>query len=111
MRTEYLAAIAIAALGAGAVSAAYSVRTSDYCPQPSGASVTALFAPCQAFDVAMATRGPAITREEALQMGLLPPDEWSAPTPAKQPAPTPAQLVAEDFQVMAQEHATVGVAK
>jgi hypothetical protein len=109
MRTQYLAAIAIAAVAAGATSAAYSVRISDYCPRPSAASVTALFAPCQAFDVAMAT-GPAITRDEAIYMGLLPLTAAPASALAQEPAPTPAQLVADDFQIMAQEHATVGVA-
>jgi hypothetical protein len=109
MRIAYLATIATIALAAGAVSAVYSVRADDYCPQPSAASVTALFAPCQAFQTAT---GLAITRDEAMQMGLLPPSEWFAPTPGKQPAaPSPAQLVTEDFRTMAQEHATVGVSK
>ena len=92
MRTEYLAAIAIAALSTGAAFAVYSVKTDDYCPQPSAASVAALFAPCQAFDTAM---GHAVTKKEAVMMGLL--------TPAEQPTPPATQLAA-------QEHATVGVA-
>ena len=109
MKDHFLAGIATVALAAGSVSAVYSVRADDYCPQPLAASVTALFAPCQAFQTAT---GPTITRDEAMQMGLLPPHEWFVPTSDKQPAaPTPEQLVAEDFQTMAQEHATVGVAK
>jgi hypothetical protein len=107
MKDYFLAAIAIAALAAGGVSAAYSVRTADYCPQPSAASVTALFAPCQAFETAM---GPAITADEAMDMGLPRLDEQPAAIPAKQPDLTPEQLVAEDFQSIAREHATAGVA-
>jgi hypothetical protein len=105
MRTEYLAAIAIAAVATGAGWTAYSVQTADYCPQPSAASVTALFAPCQAFEAAM---GPAITRDQAMDMGLLPPVGPTS-TP-EQPVPTAAQVIAEDFQTMAQEHATSGAA-
>jgi hypothetical protein len=108
MRSQYLAGIAIAALAAGIASAAYSIRFSDYCPRPSAASVTALFAPCQTFDTAM---GAAITKDKAAQMGLLPPTPGPASTPVREPAPTPAQVVAQDFQTMAQEHATVGVAR
>jgi hypothetical protein len=91
MRTEYLAAIAIAAFAAGAGLAAYSVRgQADFCPQPSAASVTALFAPCQTFDTAM---GRAVTKKEAVRMGLLMPDEQPALTPEQQPA-WPATLLA-----------------
>jgi hypothetical protein len=108
MRTEDLVVIAIRAVAAGA-GIAYSVKSEPYyCPQPSAASVARLFAPCQAFDAAM---GHSITKQEAVQMGLLKPDQQPASTPGQQPAmPNPAQLVAEDFQTMAQEHATVGVA-
>jgi hypothetical protein len=42
-------------------------------------------------------------------MGLLKPTDQPALTPAEPPPPSPAQLVAQDFQIM--EHATVGVAK
>jgi hypothetical protein len=81
MRIEYLAAIAIAGFAAGAGFAAYSVRgQADFCPQPSAASVTALFAPC-------------LTKEEPVQMGLLTPDEQAALTPEQQPV-WPATLVA-----------------
>jgi hypothetical protein len=70
MKTEYLAAIAIAAFTAGAGLAAYSVRgQADFCPQPSAASVTALFAPCLTFDSAI---GP-----EAVRVSLLTPVEQS----------------------------------
>jgi hypothetical protein len=107
MRTEYLAAIAIAAVATGAGWTAYSVQTADYCPQPSAASVTALFAPCQAFAAAL---GPSFSEQEALRIGLLPLDKGPAAKPDREPAPTPAQLVAEDHQIPANEHATVGVA-
>jgi hypothetical protein len=77
MKTEYRAAIVIAVLAAGAGLAAYSVRgQADFCPQPSAASVTALFAPCQTFDTAM--RRPVST-PEAAQMGLLTPDVQPSP--------------------------------
>jgi hypothetical protein len=91
MRTEYLAAIAIAALSAGAGLAFQSVRTNDYCPQPSAASVAALFAPCQAFDTAI---DHSVTKKQAMMMGLLTPTEQRMP-PAVQSA--------------AREHATVGL--
>jgi hypothetical protein len=107
MRTAYLASIATVALGAIVGSAVYSIGTADYCPQPSPSSVATLFAPCQAFDAAM---GRSITKKEAAQMGLLKTDGRPAVAPARQPEPTPAQLVAEDFQIIAQERATVGVA-
>ena len=106
MRTEYLAAIAVAAVAGMVGSAVYSVRTGDSCPQPSASSVTALFAPCQTYTAAT---GPTVTTDQIMtEMGApRPPGPASAPT--RQPAPSPAQLVAEDFQAMAQEHATVGV--
>jgi phytoene/squalene synthetase len=107
MRTEYLTAIAVASLAAIAGSAVYFVRTADYCPQPSASSVAALFAPCQAFDTAM---GHALTKQEAVRMGFLAPTDQRSSPPAQQRAPTPAQLVAQDFQSVAQERATVGVA-
>ena len=82
MKTEYLAAIAIAGFTAGAGFAAYSVRgQADFCPQPSAASVTALFAPC-------------LTKEEPVQMGLLTPDEQAVLTPEQQRV-WPATLVAD----------------
>jgi hypothetical protein len=61
------------AVAAGAALAIQSVRDTDYyCPSPSAASVATLFAPCQAFDTAM---GHKITKKEAVQMGLLTPEE------------------------------------
>jgi hypothetical protein len=92
MGTEDFVVIAIMAVAAGA-GIAFSVKSEpDYCPQPSAASVATLFAPCQAFESAI---GHGITKKEAVQMGLLTPDE--------QPEP-PAT------QVAAGEHATVGSA-
>jgi hypothetical protein len=92
MRTEDLAVIVIMAVAAG-VGLAYSVKNEPaYCPEPSAASVATLFAPCQAFESAM---GHRVTKQEAVQMGLL--------APSEQPTPPTAQLAA-------QEHATVGVA-
>ena len=84
MRTGYLAAILMAAFVAGTGLAVHSIQSqADYCPQPSAASVTALFAPCQTFDTAM---GRAVSKPEALRMGLL--------TPAEQPAPPATRLAA-----------------
>ena len=57
-----------------------SVRQGDqYCPSPSAASVAALFAPCQAFESAM---GREVSKQEAVKMGLLTPEEQ--PFPASQ---------------------------
>jgi hypothetical protein len=80
MKSDYLvAAILVGAMVVGL--GAYSVRSGDeyYCPGPSAASVAALFAPCLAFDSAM---GRPVTKQEAVQMGLLTPDEQ--PIPANQ---------------------------
>lgn len=52
--------------------------SSEYCPNPSPASVEALFAPCQTFDTAM---GRQVSKQEAIQMGLLTPDEQPVPAP------------------------------
>ena len=59
------------------------IHPSDqFCPNPSAASVTALFAPCQAFDTAM---GRSVSKQEAVQMGLLTPDlQPLQPEPARQ---------------------------
>jgi hypothetical protein len=109
MRTEDLVVIAAMAVAASTGIAYWVKSEPNYCPQPSASSVATLFAPCQAFDTAM---GHTVTMQEAVQMGLLKPyQQPPASTPGQQPAtPSPAQLVAEDFQTMAQEHATVGVA-
>ncbi len=106
MKTQYLAVIAAAALAGIVGSSVYSVRSGDQCPQASAASVTALFAPCQAY---AAATGPTITAEQAMDMGL-PSLAPPASAPVRQPVPSPAQVVAEDFQSIAQEHATTGVA-
>ena len=50
MRTEYLTAVVLAAFAVGAGLAVYSLSSeADFCPQPSAASVTALYAPCPPF--------------------------------------------------------------
>jgi hypothetical protein len=53
MKSDYFVAallVAAVAIGLGAT----SVKSeSEYCPSPTAASVTALFAPCQTFDTAM----------------------------------------------------------
>jgi len=82
MKDLFVAAIAIVAAVAGL--AVYLVKGTDYyCPQPSAASVATLFAPCQAFDTAM---GHKVTKKEAVQMGLLKPDEQPSIAPDKPPA-------------------------
>jgi hypothetical protein len=84
MKSDYI----VAGILAGAMVVglgAYSVRSGDqYCPSPSAASVARLFAPCQAFDSAM---GREVSKQEAIQMGLLSPDE--------QPTPAATQLAAQ----------------
>jgi hypothetical protein len=73
MRTEYLAAVVIAAFAAGAGLAAYSVRDqADFCPQPWARSVTVLYAPCPAF---YGATGDAILKPEIMRMAVLTPDE------------------------------------
>jgi hypothetical protein len=77
MKDDYL--IAALLVGAAAIGLGAMVHSqSEYCPDPSPASVTALFAPCQAFDTAM---GHQVSKQEAIQMGLLTPDEQ----PIRQP--------------------------
>ena len=76
MKSDYL----VAALLAGAVAIGLGANSlhssSTYCPNPSAASVAALFAPCQAFDSAMSH---PVSRQEAVQLGLLTPDEQPIP--------------------------------
>ena len=73
MRTEYLTAIMLPALVAGAGLAVYSMRSqSDFCPQPWAAPVTALYAPCPAF---YGATGDAILKPEIMRMAMLTPDE------------------------------------
>jgi hypothetical protein len=79
-----------------------SIKAGDeYCPSPSPASVTALFAPCQTFDTAV---GHSVSKQEAVQMGLLAPD--LQPEPATQLAHNPAPLPLPQA-----EKGTVGLAK
>ena len=72
------AAIAVAAVAAGAGWAVHSTKLADSCPPPSAASVAALFAPCQAVETAT---GPVVSRKDAVRMGLMPADERSWPGP------------------------------
>ncbi len=95
MKDQHFAAIAIAALAAGTGWAAYSLRShSDFCPQPWSASVTALFAPCQAVYSAMGLVpwGDLASRPDATRMVLLTAD---APLAPEEDAPgLPAALLA-----------------
>jgi hypothetical protein len=73
MRDLFAALAITTAIAAGAGLTIKHVRGTDYyCPPPTAASVATLFAPCQAFDTAM---GHKITRKEAVQLGLLTPEE------------------------------------
>ena len=81
MKCEYLAAALLAFVAAAiSIGANWTGSGSNYCPSPSAASVTALFAPCQAFDTAT---GRAVSKSEAVQMGLLTPDEQPLPVTTK----------------------------
>jgi hypothetical protein len=78
MKSDYLfAALLVIVAVAISLGANWTGSNSSYCPSPSAASVAALFAPCQAFDTAI---GHPVSKQEAVQMGLLTPDEQ--PTPA-----------------------------
>jgi hypothetical protein len=78
MKSDYLlAALLVMVAVAISLGANWTGSGSTYCPNPSAASVAALFAPCQAFDTAM---GYPVSKQEAVRMGLLTPDEQ--PTPA-----------------------------
>jgi len=72
MKSDYVVAgILVGAMVVGL--GAYSVHPGgEYCPSPSAASVAALFAPCQTFDTSM---GQEVSKQEAVRMGLLTPDE------------------------------------
>jgi hypothetical protein len=77
MKSQYLVAALLAVSGVAIGVGASSIRSGgEYCPNPSAASVTALFAPCQTFDSSM---GQSVSKEEAVQMGLLIPDEQPIP--------------------------------
>ena len=75
---DLYAALGIAtAIAAGAgLTIKHVAGTDYYCPPPTAASVATLFAPCQAFDTAV---GHKITKKEAVQMGLLTPEEQPSP--------------------------------
>jgi len=75
---DLAAALTIAtAIAAGAgLTIKHLWPTDYYCPPPTAASVETLFAPCQAFVTAM---GRKITKKEAVQMGLLTPEEQPSP--------------------------------
>jgi hypothetical protein len=69
MRTAYLTAIMLPAFVAGAGLAVYSMRSqSDFCPQPRAASVTAFYAPCQAF---YGATGDVILNPETMRTAVL----------------------------------------
>ena len=76
MKSDYIVAgilVGTMVVGLGA----FVGRSGDqYCPSPSAASVAMLFAPCQAFESAM---GRKVSKQEAVQMGLLTPDERPFP--------------------------------
>ncbi len=72
MNSQYLGAAPLATCAAGIAAGFSSIKAGDeYCPGPSLASVTELFAPCQTFDTAY---GHSVSKQEAVQMGLLTPD-------------------------------------
>ena len=71
MNSQDLGAALLAICVVGTAVGLSLMKADEYCPSPSGASVNALFAPCQTFDSAM---GRSVSKEEAVQMGLLTPD-------------------------------------
>jgi hypothetical protein len=80
MNSQYLGAALLAACAVAIAVGFSSIKAGDeYCPNPSASSVTALFAPCQTFDAAY---GRSVSKSEAIQMGLLAPDQQ--PEPATQ---------------------------
>ena len=93
---------ALLAIAVGIAVGFSSIKAGDeYCPSPSPASVTSLFAPCQTFVAAV---GHPVSKQEAVQMGLLTPD--LQPQPATQLAHNPAPLPLPQA-----EKGTVGLAK
>ncbi len=77
MKSDDLFAVLLVMVAAAiSLGANWTGSGSSYCPSPSAASVTALFASCQAFDTAM---GYPVSKREAVQMGLLTHDEQPAP--------------------------------
>jgi hypothetical protein len=87
--------------------AAYSINSDEYvCPKPSAASVEMLFAPCQAFATAI---GHPVTRHEAVEMGLLKPNNQPPAEPTLEERQiSPAQLIAQEHRLFSDEHSTVG---
>ena len=82
MNSQYLGTALLATCAVGIAVGISSIKAGDeYCPNPSASSVTALFAPCQTFDAAY---GRSVSKQEAMQMGLLTPD--LQPEPAAQVA-------------------------
>jgi hypothetical protein len=80
MNSQYLGVALLATCAVGIAVVFGSIKAGDeYCPNPSASSVTALFAPCQTFDAAY---GRSVSKSEAIQMGLLAPDQQ--PEPATQ---------------------------
>jgi hypothetical protein len=72
MNSQYLGPALLAICAMGIAVGFSSIKAGDeYCPSPSSSSVTALFAPCQTFDTAY---GRSVSKQEAVQMGLLTPD-------------------------------------
>ena len=102
MKIPYLVAALFAACAAVVGAGANSMYSSDYCPSPSPASVTALFAPCQTFDAAVGH----VSKQEAVQMGWLRPD--LQPEPAAQLA---HNLRSAPLPLPQAEKGTVGLAK
>jgi hypothetical protein len=77
IKDRYLVAALFAACAVAIGVGANSIRSGgDFCPNPSAASVTALFAPCQTFDTSM---GREVSEQEAAQLGLLTPEEQPIP--------------------------------
>jgi len=89
-----LAAVVIAVVVGVIGYTSYLVRDhSNFCPGPSAASVASLFAPCQALDTAI---GHSVSKQEAMEMGLLVPDEQTLPQAAR---------------LAGRDHATVGMGR
>ena len=87
--SQYLGA-ALLAIAVGIAVGFSSINAGDeYCPSPSPASVTSLFAPCQTFVAAV---GHPVSKQEAVQMGLLMPDLRAAPA-----VPWPSEALMKSF--------------
>jgi len=103
MNSQYLGA-ALLAIAVGIAVGFSSINAGDeYCPSPSPASVTSLFAPCQKFVAAV---GHPVSKQEAVQMGLLTPD--LQPKPATQLAHS---LRSVPLRLQQPQAGTVGLAK